>query len=103
MAGENTKCYLCEEEAKKWDFLNGGLRIECSGCKRKYELSLDIRNHRMDEEQTQLFCEGQGTSNKIPLTGEQKQRLIIYVDMNPKKEDFVNLGLDLYDILTKKF
>lgn len=103
MAVENTKCYLCEDEARMWDFLNGCLRIECSGCKRKYELSLDIRNHRMDEERTQLLGEGQGTNKKVPLTEEQKQRLIIYIDMNPKKEDFINLGLDLYDILTKEF
>jgi len=103
MAGENTKCYLCEEEAKKWDFLNGSMRIECSVCKRKYELSLDIRSHCMDEEQAQLFCEGTGTCNKIPLTEEQKQRLIIYIDMNPKKEEFVNFSLDLYDVLIKEF
>jgi hypothetical protein len=103
MAGEDTKCYLCEKEAKRWDYLNGSMRIECSGCKRKYEFSLDIRNHRMDEEQTQLFFEGEETRNKIPLTEGQKQRLIIYIDMNPKKEEFVNIGLDLYDILTKEF
>jgi hypothetical protein len=103
MAGEDTKCYLCEGEAKKWDFLNGGLRVECSDRKRKYEFSLDIRNHRMNEEQTLLFFEGEETRNKIPLTEGQKQRLIIYIDMNPKKEEFVNIGLDLYDILTKEF
>jgi len=103
MAEENSKCFLCEEKAKKWDSLNGSMRIECSGCKRRYELSLDTRNHRMDEEQQQLFCEEQGISKMIPLTEDQKQRLIIYIDMNPKKEDFINIGLDLYDILTKEF
>ena len=103
MFEEYIECYLCGGEAKRWNCLNGSMRIECAVCKRKYELSLDIRSHCMDEDQTQLFCEGQGTNNKIPLTEEQKQRLIIYIDMNPKKEDFVNLGLNLYNVLTKEF
>jgi hypothetical protein len=75
MAGESTKCYLCKGEAKKLDSLNGNMRIECPGCKRKYEFSLDIRNHRMDEEQTQLFFEGEEAHNNIPWTEGQKQRL----------------------------
>ncbi len=103
MVEKDAKCYLCAEEAKKWDFLNGNLRIECSGCSRKYELSSEIRSHRMDDEQVRLLSEGQGTSDKIPLTEEQKQRLSIYIDMNPKKEEFINLGLDLYDVLIKEF
>lgn len=103
MFEEYIKCYLCEGEAKKWNCLNGCMRIECSVCKRKYELSSDIRRNCMDEEQTQLFCGERGIHSKISLTEEQKQRLIIYIDMNPKKEDFVNFGLDLYNVLTKEF
>lgn len=103
MEAENSKCYLCDGEAKRWDYYNGSLRVECSSCKRRYELSLDIRNLRMDKEQAQLFCEEFGTCTKMPLNGDQKNRLTIYVDMNPKNEDFVNFDLDLYDILTKEF
>jgi alpha-tubulin suppressor-like RCC1 family protein len=103
MSGEDSKCYFCGGEANKWDYLDGGLRIECSGCKRKYELSSDVRDHRMDDEESQLFCEEQWTNNKIPLTEKQTQRLTIYIDMNPKNEDFVNFDLDLYDILIKEF
>jgi hypothetical protein len=103
MDGQSAKCYLCKKEAKQLDHLNGSMRIECSGCKRKYEFSYDIRNRRMDEEQLQLFFKGEKTHNKIPLTEEQKQRLIIYIDMNPKKEEFVNFNLDLYDVITKEF
>jgi hypothetical protein len=103
MFEEYTECYLCAGEAKRWNCLNGSMRIECSDCKRKYELSSDIRRNFMDQEQTQLFCEGQGINDKTPLTEEQKERLIIYVDMNPKKEDFITFGLDLYNVLTKEF
>ena len=98
MPWERAICYLCDGGAEELDCFEN-LRVRCDNCETFYYLTSYVQYFRLKD--NRLVCENPETHERTPLSKNQKDKLLTFVQEHndPEGRSSVEINKNLIDSL----